>query len=278
MPKKIAFIGGGNMARAIITGMLRTGFNAADLCVVDRNEDKREHFRGLGACVSDRVEEFLPTADILVLAIKPQGARDVCRSLGEGLADQSPLVISLMAGITLAKLNEWMGEHLTVVRSAPNTPATIQLGATGLFADVARIATEQRADVESIMGSIGKFAWLEREEQMNAITALSGSGPAYYFYFIEQMTKAAVDLGLPPEIAMNFSIETAFGAASLARESAIDVVELRRQVTSKKGTTEAAIRVMDEGGTPLIFRDALRAAYTRAEELSEEAADGIKRA
>lgn len=278
--RKIMFIGGGNMARSMITGMLHKGFKATDLYVVDRHQAKRDYFKDLGIYASDKISDFLSVADILILAIKPQGAITTCRLVGEGLSitkNKSPLIISLMAGITTNRLNEWIGKSLTIVRSVPNTPATIQLGVTGLFAETTRITEEQRVDVENIMGAIGRFAWLEREEQMNAITALSGSGPAYYFYFMEQMAKAAIDLGVPSEIARSFAIETAFGASSLARESSVDVAELRRQVTSKKGTTEAAIEVMHKNKLPNILRNALKAACTRAEELGIDAAVEIKK-
>lgn len=271
MAKKLMLIGGGNMARAIVTGLLHHGFNADHLYIVDHNKNKRDYFKSLSTHVSDKAETFLTFADICILAIKPQGAKKACLALGKNLAGKSPVMISLMAGVPLSKLKEWIGEHLTIIRAMPNTPATIQLGMTGLFTDIF-LTPEQRADVEKIMQSIGQFAWLETESQINAVTALSGSGPAYYFYFIDCMIQAAMDLGLPAEIAKTFAIETAYGAITLARESNQDMAGLRRQVTSKKGTTEAAINVMDESGIPIILANAIKAAYQRAVELSEETA------
>lgn len=214
------------------------------------------------------IHEFLPLADVIVLAVKPQGARDVCLQLGEGLRDHSPLVISVLAGVTLGSLSEWMGGHLPIVRAAPNTPAMIQLGATGLFANE-KTTPEGRRCVEKIITSTGIFAWVPREENMNAITALSGSGPAYYFYLIEIMREIAIrEFGIDPSVANQFAIQTAYGAAKLALESGEDVTTLRARVTSKKGTTEAALKVMGDEGLSLIFEKALKACYARAQVLN----------
>ncbi len=267
--EKILFIGGGNMTRAMITGLLMHGFAAENIYVVDRNQDKRDFLSNtFKVHISENPHDFLSIANVVILSIKPQGAHDACTAFNDNLKKYAPLVISVMAGVTVGKLNEWLGGHLAIVRAAPNTPAMIQEGVTGLFAN-SQTTQIQRGIVEKIIGSMGIFAWVTEEKIMNAITALSGSGPAYYFYFMEIMQEIAITLGIPSQIAKNFAIQTGYGATKLALESGEDLAKLRAQVTSKKGTTEAALSVMKKRGLPLVFHDALTAAYDRALELSD---------
>ena len=261
------------MARAIVSGLCATGFSSRNICVVDHNIEKRDFFsHTLKTEVSENAQAFLLHADVIVLAVKPQGAKAVCESLKEGLKQHAPLILSVMAGITLETLATWMGAHLPMIRAVPNTPAKIQLGATGLFANP-KVSHDHQVLIEKMMASIGIFAWLPEESQLNTITALSGSGPAYYFYLIETMESIAIKLGIPPKIARDFSIQTAYGASKLALESMDDLATLRAQVTSKKGTTEAALEVMQEAGLAHILEDALKAAAARSLELCKIASE-----
>lgn len=251
------------MTQAIVAGLLAQGTPPSTIYVVDRHLEKRNFLAHIWKVhVSDDLLTFLPEIDVLILAIKPQGHQETCEHLAPALVGHSPLVISVLAGVTLARLNAALGQHLTIVRAAPNTPAKIQLGATGLFAG-ANCSPAERITVEKIVNATGIFAWVEREDDLNIITALSGSGPAYYFYLIELMTEAAIKLGLAPEIAKKFALQTAYGASKMAYESITDVKTLRAEVTSKKGTTEAAVTCMTTEGLPQIVEHALQAAYAR---------------
>ncbi len=263
---KLLFIGGGNMAQAIIVGLIKNNYPAQNIFVVDRNESKCTFFESTyGIKTSLTIEPFIQLADTVFLCVKPQGAQETCESIQPLI--KNPLIISVMAGITIEKLNLWLGKHLSIVRSMPNTPAFVQKGATGLFA-LPKVSEAHRKTAEFLLQAIGITAWLEKESDLNIIIALSGSAPAYYFYFIELMRKISIEMGLSPEVADAFAIQTIYGAAELAHRHEKDVVELRQQVTSKKGTTDAAIRTMESNGMELILKKAMQAAINRAEELS----------
>ena len=241
MQKKILFIGGGNMTRAIVTGLIKGHYSPKLIYVVDRNLPKRDFFeKTLQVHAAENFSEFLPTADIVVLSIKPQSAEILCQSLHEKITHQ--LIISVMAGITIEKLSACLGGAHAIVRAMPNTPAKIGEGATGLFAN-AHVTQEQKNITEAMMKSAGIIAWLETESQLNIITALSGSGPAYYLYFIEIMQNIAIKRGLPENIASTFAVQTAFGAAQLAHESQEAVKTLRQHSLppKKKGPAPGLI-------------------------------------
>ena len=262
--ENILFMGGCNMTRAMVTGLVKTGYPSANIIVIDRHADKRAYFSEIlktevGASIDPSVHDIA----ILILAIKPQGAESFCRALTTNV----PLIISVLAGVTLTTLQTWLGQPRALVRAMPNTPALIQAGATGLFAN-ALVSMSQKSQVEQLMQAIGIYAWVAEERLIDVITALSGSGPAYYFYLLELMQQTAMKMGLPSKIARDFSLQTAYGAAKLALDSGVDVNELRASVTSKKGATEAAIQCMKAKGLVELVEESLHACRARAEALS----------
>ena len=266
---KLLFLGGGNMAKSIIQGLILNGYDPQLIYVVDRNEHKRVFFaENLHTHTSGNIEDFLSMADIIFIAIKPQSADEACCLLHNKLQRHPLLIVSIMAGITTTRLAQLLGDHLSIIRVMPNTPALIQAGTTGMFAN-SHATHEQKTMVETMMNTIGITAWLTQESQMNMITALSGSGPAYYFYFIEIMRDIAIKNGIPPQVAKDFAIQTAYGAAKLALNSTEDVKQLRASVTSKNGTTAAALQVMQDLGLNMLLEKALLAANNRAKELCE---------
>jgi pyrroline-5-carboxylate reductase len=266
--QQILFIGGGNMTQAIVSGLVTNGHLPKALTVLDRNPEKR-------AFLSTQyqinvVEQLTPNlfdCDLVVLSIKPQSAKDACLQLRPFLKGKKPLILSVMAGLTISTLHSWLGEIFPVVRAMPNTPALVKAGATGLFAS-SSVTQEQKLQIESLLSSVGIMAWVEQENQIDIITALSGSGPAYFFLLIEAMQAAAIQLGLPKEIAWQFAVQTAYGASKLALKSQESVSTLRARVTSKGGTTEAAIAVFQQKDFSIIVEAAMVAAKNKAEALS----------
>ena len=266
----IAFIGGGNMARSLIGGLIADGVSAQRLHVADVNTDALERLQAqYGVVTFASNSAAAHGAQVILLAVKPQAARAVAIELGASLERHRPLVISIVAGLRNADLARWLGYDAAIVRTMPNTPALVRAGATALHANLA-VNTTQRAQAESILRAVGLTLWLDNEEQMDAVTALSGSGPAYFFLVMELLQRAATTLGLPPETARLLTLQTAFGAAKMALESSEDAATLRQRVTSPGGTTEQALKVFDERGLARIFEDALAAAQQRAQELAEQ--------
>ena len=237
---RITFIGGGNMAKALIGGLLAQGYSAADMQVVEPYAESRE---GLSAAFAVRCVGAADAAtldcDTLVLAVKPQQMREALAPLSGQLKHQ--LVVSIAAGLRLDDISRWLGGHRLLVRTMPNMAALIGKSITGLYADPS-VAPSARNDAERILGAVGATLWLESEAQMDAVTAISGSGPAYVFYFIEAMEAAATQLGFDAAAARKLTIETFLGAAQLADQSTETISTLRQQVTSKGGTTEAALQ------------------------------------
>lgn len=263
---KISFIGGGNMARALIGGLLAQGWQAADIGVIELDAAKQQQLRDdFGIQVGDQLPS-VAMADIVVLAIKPQQLRDIAIFLGSLLRNQ--LVISIAAGIRSANLIRWLGGYDAVVRVMPNTPAQIRLGVSALHA-APGVSAAQREQAQNVLGAVGTSVWLDDEAQMDAVTAISGSGPAYVFYFIEAMQQAAAELGLSPEQARELSLQTFIGASQLALQSAETPDVLRTQVTSKGGTTERALASMEAAGVKSAIVNALHAAADRSRELGD---------
>jgi pyrroline-5-carboxylate reductase len=267
---RISFIGGGNMAGSLIGGLVANGFNPANITVSDPEENQRRLLAEKFAInsLADN-QQALAGADAVVLAVKPQVLREVASSLAASMPTPCPLFISIAAGIRSDDLHRWLGGRCPVIRSMPNTPAMVRSGVTGLFAR-ADVSDDQRNLAESILRAVGTTVWLEQEAELDAVTAVSGSGPAYFFYVMEVMEQAARELGLSADAAHLLTIETAFGAAKLALESHTDPARLRQQVTSPGGTTERALAVLEQGGMAQLFSDALQAARQRAAELSAE--------
>ncbi len=268
---RLAFIGGGNMARSLIGGLLQNGWAAGDITVSDPDPEQPARLYQLDRALNviDDNQQAAATADVVVFAVKPQILQPVCRALAGTLTARRPLILSIAAGIRSTDIDRWCGGGLPVVRCMPNTPALVQSGATGLYANDT-VSEAQRALAETLMRAVGTTVWLDDETLLNAVTALSGSGPAYVFLVIEAMQAAGEQLGLPTETAALLAIETVFGAAKLALESPENAATLRARVTSKGGTTERALEVLEGGHLRQLFADALAAASQRAEELAEQ--------
>jgi pyrroline-5-carboxylate reductase len=264
---KIAFIGGGNMAAALIAGLLRAGHRAADLAAVEidaaRCAQLRQQF-GIGAVTAPGA--VLQDAAALVLAVKPQFMREACEAARPYLGE--PLIVSVAAGIRTADIARWLGRS-AIVRTMPNTPALIGRGVTGMAA-TAQVGGEQRALAESILRTAGDVVWFDDEAKLDAVTAVSGSGPAYVFYFIEALARAGAELGFTAEQARELAVQTFVGAAQLAAESAEPPATLRARVTSKGGTTAAALAWLEANAVEARIVEAVHAAHRRARELGDE--------
>jgi len=265
----ITFIGGGNMARSLIGGLLETGVNPENIRVSDPNPSALAADFPIKSYVDNIAA--IDGANVLVLAVKPQILSEVVKTLATALPNKHlPLFISIAAGIRTQDIARWLGnEQAAIVRVMPNTPALVRSGASALFA-VKQVSTPQKQLAESILRAVGLTIWLEDETQMDAVTALSGSGPAYFFLLMEVMEKAGINLGLPAETARLLTLQTGFGAAKMALESQHDAATLRAQVTSKGGTTEQAVQVLQQGGLQELFDRALQAAQQRAVNMAEE--------
>ena len=267
MKQHIAFIGGGNMASAIINGLVAQGFPKSQITIVEPWQEARDklqaHF-GLQAHAS--AGSFLSEAEIVVWAVKPQAFKEAARQAR--FFARGALHLSVAAGISSGSIAKWLSSE-RIVRAMPNTPALIGKGITGLFARAGVSDDEQHAVVQ-IVKATGDFLWVDKEEQLDAVTALSGSGPAYMFYFMEAMTKAGAEMGLTRAQAYKLSVATFIGAGELARSSNEPPEILRQRVTSKGGTTHAAITSMEASNIKPLFQRALHAARTRAQELGQE--------
>jgi len=264
MHTRIAFVGGGNMAASLIGGLLQSGVAAADLRVAEPQSERRDWLESsFGVKAAATAAEIVGGCQAIVLAVKPQ-------VMAEALHDLKPdagcAVISIAAGVRLSTISRALGPELHYIRTMPNTPALHGAGITGLFAPSGTPANARQV-AEKILSAAGATVWLEKEEDLDAVTALSGSGPAYYFLLTEVLREAGVALGLPNETAAALAKQTCIGAGRMVAESKVDVETLRAQVTSKGGTTEAAIAHLESAGLRAIFRDALRKAAERAAEM-----------
>jgi pyrroline-5-carboxylate reductase len=268
--QSIGFIGGGNMAWSLISGLLADGYEPQRISVADVDPARLDLLRSrLGVNVGSDNVRVAAGADIVVLAVKPQVMHAVVGGIAATVGERQPLLVSIAAGIRVGELVAWLGGDAAIVRCMPNTPAQVRSGATALFANP-RVGREQRNTAERILRSVGLTVWVEEERLLDAVTALSGSGPAYFFLFMEAMERAAVALGLDARVARLLTQQTALGAARVAMESAESPDTLRQRVTSPGGTTEQAIRVFEEGRLSDLVRDAMAAAERRSRELSEQ--------
>lgn len=268
----LAFIGGGNMATSLVGGLLEQGYPANNITVSDpmpENRDKLE--QQFGVATSSDNHSAAANADVIVLAVKPQIMKQVSESLSAALGHQ-PLIISIAAGIPLSSLQQWLGQGLPIVRCMPNTPALVQTGAAGLFAND-HVSSAQRASASEILGAVGIACWLESEADIDAVTALSGSGPAYFFLIMETMEQVGMELGLSQTVAHQLTLQTALGAAKMAAGSDVSPAELRKRVTSPGGTTQRAIETFVDGDITELFRKAMGSAVKRAEEMAQEMSD-----
>jgi pyrroline-5-carboxylate reductase len=267
---RLAFIGGGNMARSLVGGLIADGWDPGRIRVADPDPQQTDRLaQRFSVTTTQDNHTALEQADAVVLAVKPQAIKAVVDELAATIAAQRPLVISIAAGIRATALRGWLGKDTAIVRTMPNTPALVQSGATALFANPA-VSEEQRNLAESVLRAVGLTLWVDDEDLMDAVTALSGSGPAYFFLFMEALQDAGTDLGLPVETARLLTLQTAFGAAKMALESTEDAATLRQRVTSPGGTTERALDYLRQHGFEETVLGALRAAAERSRALAAE--------
>ena len=267
MSRKIAFIGGGNMASSLVGGLVESGHPPAHVAVAEPEGEKRRRLAerfGVSATSDNRAAAG--AGDVVVLAVKPQIMAEVVTGIADAVRERGPLVISIAAGVRVARLLEWLGGSAAIVRTMPNTPALLGCGATALFANPA-VTAEQRAAAEAILRSVGIALWVGDEDLLDAVTAVSGSGPAYYFLLMEHMIETGVRLGLTRDQARGLTLRTALGAARMALESGRTPAELRAGVTSPGGTTERALELFREGGFGALVERALTGARDRSRAL-----------
>ena len=269
---RIAFLGGGNMASALIGGLLKKGVDASWISVIEVSPAARERLAARhGVRASTAPDAATQKADTLVLAVKPQDLRPAAAALAGSV--RGKLVISIAAGVRLEALSRWLGGHRKLVRCMPNTPALIGAGISGLYA-LPEVSQDERTRTETILGAVGEVVWLSEERLLDPVTAVSGSGPAYVFWFIEQLAESARKMGIPADAASKLALHTVLGAARLAAGSEESPAELRRNVTSKGGTTEAALKVFDEEQLAQRFARALEAASRRGADIGAELGKG----
>ena len=265
----IAFIGTGNMAGAILEGLIATGYPVDKLWATRRQLDKLSHFADRGVNTTTDNHLAISSSDIVVISVKPQMMRDTLTELAPTLQKRKPLLISVAAGISCDSLERWAGGELAVIRSMPNTPSLLRLGASGLFANP-RVTDTQKAQASSIAEAVGIATWCDTEEGIDQVTAVSGSGPAYFFLMMEKMIEAAQELGMSPEAARQLTIQTAKGAAEMAANTGIEPAQLRKNVTSPGGTTEQAINSFEHDQLGKVVLRAMTACKNRAAEMSEQ--------
>ncbi len=268
---ELTVLGAGNMGRALIGGLLRHGMRPEQIAVGDSYEAARTSLsREFGIAATADNAAAVAKADLIVLAVKPYQAASVLTSLAAQLQHRRPVILSVAAGVRIEVLQGWCGAGVPVIRAMPNRPALVGAGATGLYAS-SEVGATQRAMAAEVMQSVGEVVWVATEDALDAVTALSGSGPAYFFLLAEAMAAAGVELGLPIETARRLSIATLHGAGLMVHVGDGDLARLRAEVTSKGGTTEAAVRLLQGAGFNELIGRALQAAAHRSRELAEEA-------
>jgi pyrroline-5-carboxylate reductase len=264
-----AFVGGGNMGGALIRGLIARGLSPEKISVGEAHQPRRIALADeLGVHVTADNREAVASADVVVLAVKPQDMAGTVQALADVFAQRLPLVLSIAAGIRVADIVSWCGPGVSVVRAMPNRPALNSAGATAMYAP-SHLSDAHRALAADVLGAVGTTVWVNEEDALDVVTALSGSGPAYFFLLAELMTDAAVNLGLDRASAQELSIQTLFGSGRMARESDGDLARLRAEVTSKGGTTEAALRSFDAANLRGIVAAALSAATDRSREMAQ---------
>ena len=269
LQETLGFIGGGNMARSLIAGLLARGLPARQVIVSDPLAAQRESLsEDLGVRVTEDNAAVARAAQILLLAVKPQSLSAVCTHVAPIVSQNKPLVISVAAGVRATDIQRWLN-GVAIVRAMPNTPALNGCGVAGLYA-TADVSTAGRKMAEAILSAVGPAFWVNEESQMDAVTAVSGSGPAYFFLLIEMLESAGVRLGLPPDVSRRLAIETAYGSGQMARSAPEAPAVLREKVTSKGGTTEAALKHLEAANVRAIYEAAVSAAAKRSAELAEQ--------
>ncbi|MDO4626314.1 MAG: pyrroline-5-carboxylate reductase [Pasteurellaceae bacterium] len=264
--KRITFIGGGNMAQAIVLGLLKQGYHAENMLVCDPNEEKRTLFIEQGVQANTDNQTAVKKADVILLAVKPQAIATVCHQLSN-LDFSDKLVISIAAGISIKRIQTLLPTAQHIVRAMPNTPALVSTGMTGLYAP-AQLSNALKNFTSDLLSSIGEVCWFEQEQQMHAVTAASGSSPAYFFLLMEAMQKALLEMGLNTEQARQLIQQSALGAAQMVIQNPqCDIAELRQNVTSKGGTTAAALTVFEQHNFAQLVQQAMQACVQRSKEM-----------
>jgi pyrroline-5-carboxylate reductase len=264
----IAIIGAGNMGASLLGGLVAKDYPLNKITIADPSTEKLTPLqKQYKVQISTANLTIVKTASVIIFAIKPQIFAEVARELADTIQQQKPLIISIAAGITLSAMQQWLGKKIPIVRSMPNTPALIGCGASALLANP-YVSEQQKQMTEMILQTVGITTWLDDEKLMDVITALSGSGPAYFFSIIEALQEAGEKLGLTPEVARLFTLQTAYGAARMAIEDKRTTQELRKAVTSPGGTTAAALQVLEKYNIVNIMTETVLAAKNRAEELA----------
>jgi pyrroline-5-carboxylate reductase len=268
--KKIGFIGGGNMASSLISGLITSGHSPQLIWVADIDADRLHALAEKKKVnIADSNDALVNAVDVMVLAVKPQVLQTVAESISSRVQQKHPLVVSIAAGVSQQSLAHWLGNDIAIVRCMPNTPALVLTGATALHANE-NVSAEQRDLAENILRAVGLAIWVANESELDAVTAVSGSGPAYFFLLLEAMEKTAVDLGLNEQTARLLVQQTALGAAKIALESSESPAQLRQRVTSPGGTTQSALEVFEQGGFKNLVAKALYAARNRSIEMSKK--------
>jgi pyrroline-5-carboxylate reductase len=264
----IGFIGAGHMTLSLVSGLVESGIKPNQIWVSDRNESKLKALSTqFGVNTESTNQAIAKAVRVLVLSVKPKDMQAVCLELQSLVQERMPLIISLAAGILTSQLARWLGANTAIVRAMPNTPALLRVGATGLYANT-RSSEEQKNLAESLMRAVGVTVWVNHEHDMDIITALSGSGPAYFLLMMEWLQKGAEELGLSTNAARLLTLQTSLGAARMAMESDISLEELRKRIATPGGTTEAALKTLEAGGFRTLLKKTLEAAKTRSEEIS----------
>lgn len=267
----IVFIGGGNMGQALVTGLLNSGWLADHISIIDNDASLISKLNTTfpDCHVYTQAEAALNMADVVVLAVKPQAMQTACEQIAAQCQIKRPLIISIAAGVLIDSIDHWLGGELPIIRCMPNTPALVQAGVTGLYAN-SEVSDTQRTLAFEILSSVGTALWIESEALLDAVTAVSGSGPAYFFYLIEAMMQAGQSLGLNEEQSRILTVATATGAAKLISKSDQSAKELRLAVTSKGGTTEAAINTLQQHNMENIIQTAIKKAAEKAQQLAAD--------
>ena len=265
---KLCFIGAGHMGASLVHGLIQQNYPVDKLIVCDTHADNLTPFEQLNIETHSDPIACLSTAETVIFCIKPQNIKALLETLGPKLAETQPLLISICAGVSTAFIQSQLSQPMAIIRAMPNTPAMISLGATGLFANTLA-SPKDKTVAEQIFNAAGVFTWLNTEAQINVITALSGSGPAYHYVFMQMLAEIANEYGLDLDVAEGFSVQTSLGAATLAKTQSASLTQLRDNVTSKGGTTEAALKRLNTDNLRSILRDTMNAAIVRAEDIEE---------
>lgn len=265
----IAFIGAGNMATSLISGLINKGHNPANIWASAPSEASRSKAAALGINVSEDNVEIISKADVVVIAVKPQMLKQVVSPLKTLFKGTNKVVISIAAGIDLTSLQAWLGDTIAIVRCMPNTPSLLGLGSTGLYGN-SNTTVVQKELASSILNAVGVSVWVDDEAALDAVTAVSGSGPAYYFLLMEAIQEVGITMGLDAKTSKLLTLQTALGAAQMALDSDVEVDELRRRVTSPGGTTEQAVNTFEAGGLRELVEKAMNNCAKRAREMAKE--------